>query len=620
MREPFLVLAAAVATCNGPVERVPVESLDQTAPFVLFTSPASSATGVPLEARVSVTFSEPMDPASLVTCLALEGPAGPVPGTVTPTADGLAVTFAPATVLEPLAGYAATLAAGPRDRAGNAAAPARWAFRTAAVPDAQPPRILARAPAPGGVVDPAEARSVTVTFDEPLDCATLPVPALAVLDEGAPVAGQVTCSGATLTFQPTSGMLPTRTTLEVVVAPLVSDLAGNPLGAPHRWTVDVLPWLRQVGTPWFDEALAVAVAPDGDVAIVGRWGRYVEDFLELDLAHEQDVLLVRYDRAGVERWRRLIATDRGDEARGVAMDGAGNVFVAGATNGALPGYSNPMGSDPFLLKYDAQGTLVWSKQIEGTGNSVATAIAASPSGEIYVAFWTDLGCVLLGDAAKDPVPGWIQAFESAECTAMSLDGAGGLVVAVRGYGTGMSVSFVMKLGAEDGSLKGFLPLWGGSPTHAKALAVDSARNVYVAGYTTGVLFGPSAGAWDLFVAKLDPEAGTTVWTVQRGTNQFDMAYALAVDGDSVWVGGSTGGDLERRGWPRDGTEAFVLRYDSSGTESWARQGGSLATANSLAADGQGGVYVAGQALSFGSRGAGCYDFFLTKIDAGGRWR
>ncbi|MBN2724631.1 MAG: SBBP repeat-containing protein, partial [Deltaproteobacteria bacterium] len=56
--------------------------------------------------------------------------------------------------------------------------------------------------------------------------------------------------------------------------------------------------------------------------------------------------------------------------------------------------------------------------------------------------------------------------------------------------------------------------WGtASNDYTESVAVDSDGNVYVTGYTSSVLYGSSSGSYDAFVTKFD-SSGTEVWGKQ----------------------------------------------------------------------------------------------------------
>ena len=106
--------------------------VDATAPTLTSTDPANGATGVPLNKRVSVTFSEPMDPLSI--SMTVNQGATAVPGTVSYT--GNTATFTPMANLAASTLYTATVGAGAKDLAGNVLVPSTlnpWSFTTGSI-------------------------------------------------------------------------------------------------------------------------------------------------------------------------------------------------------------------------------------------------------------------------------------------------------------------------------------------------------------------------------------------------------------------------------------------------------------------------------------------------------
>lgn len=76
---------------------------------------------------------------------------------------------------------------------------------------------------------------------------------------------------------------------------------------------------------------------------------------------------------------------------------------------------------------------------------------------------------------------------------------------------------------------------------ANAVAVDSAGNVYAAGWTQGALSGQtSAGDEDAFVRKYDGE-GNELWTRQFGSAKNEVANGVTVD--------SAGNNSNDNSWP-----------------------------------------------------------------------
>ena len=58
------------------------------------------------------------------------------------------------------------------------------------------------------------------------------------------------------------------------------------------------------------------------------------------------------------------------------VDGVGNAWVAGYTRSSLDGHTNAGWSDIFLMKFDAQGVHLWTRQRGGRGDDGAWALQA----------------------------------------------------------------------------------------------------------------------------------------------------------------------------------------------------------------------------------------------------
>lgn len=105
----------------------------------------------------------------------------------------------------------------------------------------------------------------------------------------------------------------------------------------------------------------------------------------------------------------------------------------------------------------------------------------------------------------------------------------------------------------------------------RAVVADR-TGIYVAGSTDRALKGQrNRGAVDAFVRAYDLR-GNEMWTVQFGTAGDDEAFAIALDGQGLYVAGSTGGRLAGRS--AGGLDGFVRKIRRSGDVVWTRQFGS----------------------------------------------
>ena len=307
-------------------------------------------------------------------------------------------------------------------------------------------------------------------------------------------------------------------------------------------------WARQFGTTGYDVAIDVAFAPDGDVVVVGStYGPFGSVH-----AGDADAFVVRYAADGSERWRRQVGTPATDEAEAVAIDAAGRVVVVGSTNGGVDG-SSAGGSDVFVVVFDADGGEVWRTQFGSLAYDAARDVAIGADGLVVVG--VTQGALFAPNVGSNDA--WV----------VKLDAAGDPTWS-RQYGTPVQdVAF--------------------------GVALDGDGNVVVGGRTDGSLFGPSAGASDAFVAKYT-SGGAVLWDLQFGTDLGEIVQALAVDPRGhAFATGYTSGAL-------DGANAglgdlYVLELDRDGDEVQRVQVGTEANENgtAIAVHPGGGVVVAG---------------------------
>ncbi|MSQ40237.1 MAG: hypothetical protein EXR55_00940 [Dehalococcoidia bacterium] len=111
-------------------------------------------------------------------------------------------------------------------------------------------------------------------------------------------------------------------------------------------------WTRQFGSSITDSANGVGVDGAGNVYVVGN------SFTDGPLL--PDAFVRKYGPKGTELWTSQFDSPHANSAQGGALDEAGNVYVVGYTNGALPGQT-PLGStDAFVRKYTPDGEEVWT--------------------------------------------------------------------------------------------------------------------------------------------------------------------------------------------------------------------------------------------------------------------
>jgi predicted small lipoprotein YifL len=233
-----LFLAGFLAGCGGGDENFLPSPSDDTAPTVQSTVPADDATDVATNRKILATFDEAMIPDTITDAgtFTLDGPGGAVAGTVRYNVVNHIAIFTPSGDLT--AGlHTATITTAARDMSDNALAAAKtWSFEVGVSADTTRPEVSTTSPV-DFATNVSTRTDINVTFSEVMDPETINLTTftLETTDLSIHLAGLVTCSGTTATFNPTIPLLPVtdyiaRLTIEV------ADLAGNTLLIEKEWT------------------------------------------------------------------------------------------------------------------------------------------------------------------------------------------------------------------------------------------------------------------------------------------------------------------------------------------------------------------------------------------------
>ncbi len=340
-------------------------------------------------------------------------------------------------------------------------------------------------------------------------------------------------------------------------------------------------WTNRYTVPGDSHATAVAVDGSGNLFVTGSsWS-----------GRSYDCVTIAYSSAGAPLWtnryNRLGETD--DQARAVAVDGSGNVFVTGSSSGSgVSGYAT--------FAYSGAGVPLWTNRYTAPGNSVdfATAVAVDGSGNVFVTGKSSLS------SNRDPfgssdyatikyssagVPLWINRYDGPgndndEATAVAVDASGNVFVTGRSVGSGVGHAYATIKYSGAG-----MPLWtnrysGLGDSHATAVAVDGSGNLFVTGYSWSGNFSTSVFT-DYVTIKYSGE-GVPLWTNRYNgpANRDDVATAVAVDSsDNVFVTGDSSGG------------SATIKYSGVGAPLWTNRYPGFA--RGLAVDSSGNVFVTG---------------------------
>jgi subtilase family serine protease len=220
-----------------------------------------------------------------------------------------------------------------------------------------------------------------------------------------------------------------------------------------------------------------------------------------------------------------------DAGRAIALDSAGNAYVAGDTNSTdfpvTAGAFSPTlrGSDnAFITELDSLGrTLVYSTYLGSTSRDYALSIALDSGGDAYVVGQTD----------SPDFPTTSAAFDTS-------------------YNGGPPASpydvFVTKLNATGTGLVYSTFLGGDGTDFGYSVKVDSMGNAYVTGGTSSINFPITSGSYstslsgtrDAFVSELNAAGSSLVYSTYLGGGGYDLATSLALNSvNEAYVTGVT---------------------------------------------------------------------------------
>ena len=344
------------------------------------------------------------------------------------------------------------------------------------------------------------------------------------------------------------------------------DAAGN------------LVFTQRLGATEDGGAFAVAVDGNDNVIVTGQVrGKLTTTAYGGNL----DTFVTKYDSTGAEQWTRQAGPFLDDLGLSLAVNASNEIYVAGLARSEIAvgeGYAG--GDDAYVTKLDADGNLVYNRQFGDAGDERHNAVAVDGAGNVYLA-GTDDGVGFVrrygdGDATALDWKFTGTLGSDGDVTGITVDSDGDVYVtgytANTNFFSGSEVTahagstdgFVAKLGNADGALAFGTFLGTAADDRGFGVAVDpTTEEVYVSGETAGTLAGEtSSGLTDGFVIKLDATFNET-WRHQFGGGYDQRAGSIAFDANGTSI-------LSRFGLPTGEVPPDVS--DQVSTVSTARAG------------------------------------------------
>lgn len=409
-----------------------------------------------------------------------------------------------------------------------------------------------------------------------------------------------------------------------------------------------------------DRAIGIAAHGSSDVYITGSFEGTAnfnpEGKAELISKGEADIFVAKFT-AATYVWAFGMGSEANDYGNAIALDGVGNVYLAGKLRGTAD--FNPQGgakltsqgaSDMFLAKYTFNGDYVWANRMGGSGEDEATALTVDIRGYIYAtgsfsktARFNPSSDVALTSAGKRDAflakyntnGGYLWAnrmggIDDDFGTGLEIVGKNNVVVTgcfvgIADFSAEQANSKIRSDGEvhdiffakynTDGGFVWVNRVGGKYSEYANALALDAKGNVYMTGCFEGTAdFDPGEktvklntnAIQTLFVAQYDAETAAYKQAFAVGY-RYDASLSkiksIAIDkAQNILIAGYFEGAVN---FNPQGTsiltssgrwsDIFIAKYDSNGTFLWVKQMGEeyKDVCNGMDLDAQGNIFITG---------------------------
>lgn len=370
--------------------------------------------------------------------------------------------------------------------------------------------------------------------------------------------------------------------LHAVALAAVTAIAGAPAsaGAAGGDAADGVRWSTYYGDSGIERGPLVVTARDGGVFLAGQTNstRNIATGHAYQTAPrgDWDAALVHLGADGERRWATYFGGAGAEQPHAIARDHAGAIYLVGSTRSEAhiageKAHQNHLDGpqDGFLVKFSDRGDRLWSTYLGGDGDDILYGVAVDPDGDLYVCGSTTSDTHLAhGDHLHQPhrigdSDAFLAKFDDHGAILWStyFGGAGHdacLALAAHGdrvHITGRTTSpdRIATPGAFQRDYSGdgdaFVAafddhgqrLWGtyfggGGHDRGEAIAVDTRRDIYIAGTTNSAT--SVATDDDLFLLKLS-DLGQHLWATYYGGDDHDARADLVVRGDRIILGGDT---------------------------------------------------------------------------------
>lgn len=337
----------------------------------------------------------------------------------------------------------------------------------------------------------------------------------------------------------------------------------------------------------YDNGASIALDAAGNVYIAGS---------STGIGGNLDYAVVKYNSAGIEQWSARYNGPANGEDNGylVKVDNAGNVYVSGSSIGAGTGL------DYAIVKYNPAGVQQWAARYNGPGNQIdeVYSLQIDNSGNVYITGYSYGGAVTGADITtikynSAGAEQWVKRYNGTASdddygNSLVLDAAGNIYVtcAVTQDTSDLDYLTIKYDPAGNQQWTAFYNGPGNSEDFPSSNIIDAAGNLYVVGYSVG-----DKTLRDYCTVKYNNN-GQQQWAARYdGPDGWDEAFNIVLDiAGNVYVTGNSAG-------VGTGDDYLTIKYNNSGSEMWTARynggGESNDYCNWVVVDPTGNVYVTG---------------------------
>ncbi|HXB42362.1 MAG TPA: T9SS type A sorting domain-containing protein [Bacteroidia bacterium] len=360
-------------------------------------------------------------------------------------------------------------------------------------------------------------------------------------------------------------------------------------------------WLwAKAGTITNGNAEGMSNATDnfGNVYITGFFQDSVITFGNFTLVNNNtsgntcDIFIVKYDANGNVIWAKSAGGTSADDCYSICTDASCNFFITGSFEsltctfgGITINRSSTSVGDVFIAKYDSSGNALWAKSSTGNSYDIGSSVSTDVFGNALITGRFGSSAISIGSYTLSNV------------SSNDYD------VFIAKYDVSGNVMWANSAGGI---------YWDGG----WCTGTDASGNIYLTGSydSPSITFGSftltnvSVGSRQFFLVKYNA-AGNVLWAKSIGGNAHEDGWSVTTDGlKNVFLTGgfqspviNIGNITLTNSDPSGHTfDMFVVKFDSSGNSLWAKSAGATGTDDvgyCVSVDNLGNVFATGSFYS-----------------------